>query len=858
VQKQLRILVTGGAGFIGSHLCDRLLAQGHYVTCLDNLDTGFKTNLASAMLSTRFTFILGDVREAFPEGPFDQIYNMACPASPPQYQRDSIGTLKTNVVGAINALDLARKCGARALQASTSEVYGDPDIHPQPEEYVGLVNCSGPRACYDEGKRAAETLFYDYNRQHEIEIRVARIFNTYGPRMSPEDGRCIPNFLAQSMTSKPITVYGAGSQTRSFCYVDDMVDGLMKLMNAPGARIGPVNLGNPVEHSVLELAKIIKERTASSSEIITKELPADDPKIRRPNISKAEKELDWLPTTPLLDGLDRTIDWFEAKLSGKDEAPSLPVRIEEVAANDLSAPVNPFRKQMSASTTPTPSILPVENAGPNSVAVVGGGPAGLTAAYELQKRSGSSYKPVVLEASDQVGGISRTAMYKGFRFDIGGHRFFTKVKEVEELWHEVGGEDFILRPRMSRIFYRGKYYDYPLKIFNALGNMGPFEAAQIMLSYMKWQVSPYREEENFEQWVTNRFGKRLFQHFFKSYTEKVWGIPCTEIRADWAAQRIKNLSLTKAVINALTGANDTTSLIEEFEYPRLGPGQMWERFRDKVRDQGGEVRMQSAVTKILRNGNRVEAIEVADYAGGEKQRNYRLQADHFVNSMAIKDLIHAFDPPPPPHVVKAADKLKYRDFLIVTLILDHADPFPDNWIYIHSPEVSVGRIQNFRSWSPEMVPDTTKASIGLEYFCHEGDGLWTSNDEDLIAQASRELEYLGLATKDNVVDGTVIRQPKAYPVYDGAYREALDVVQNWIQGLENFQTVGRNGMHRYNNQDHSMLTALLAARNILGEEHDIWNVNVERSYHEDFTVDEKGKAEDIKAERDKARASAAA
>jgi protoporphyrinogen oxidase/nucleoside-diphosphate-sugar epimerase len=847
-------LVTGGAGFIGSHLCDRLLAQGHRVTCLDNLETGFKSNLAEALRSPRFTFVLGDVRDMTPEGEFDQIYNLACPASPPQYQRDSIGTLKTSVLGAINVLDYAVKHGARVLQASTSEVYGDPDIHPQPEEYFGFVNCAGPRACYDEGKRAAETLFYDYHRQHGIEIRVARIFNTYGPRMSPEDGRCIPNFLTQALTLQPITVYGSGGQTRSFCYIDDLVDGLIRLMNAEGGRIGPVNLGNPVEHTVLELAKIIKERTASSSEIVLKDLPADDPKIRRPNISKAEKELDWLPSTPLLDGLDRTIDWFLAKLSGAPEKFGAVRILEDAAANDRGAAVNPFRKPMTHSGGV--SILPVEHAGPNSVAVIGAGPAGLTAAYELQKRS-RAYKPIVLESSDSVGGIARTESYKGFRFDIGGHRFFTKVKEVEALWHEVGGEDFVLRPRLSRIYYRGKYYDYPLKIFNALSNMGPVEAMQIMLSYFKWRVSPFPEEDNFEQWVTNRFGRRLFQHFFKSYTEKVWGIPCTEIRADWAAQRIKNLSLTKAVLNALTGANDTTSLIEEFEYPRLGPGQMWERFRDKVHAQGGEVRMRSSITKIIRDGNRVEAVEVCE-TSGSKARSYRLLADHFVNSMAIRDLIRAFDPPPPPHVVRAAERLKYRDFLIVTLILDHPDPFPDNWIYIHAPEVQVGRIQNFRSWSPDMVPDPGRASIGMEYFCHEGDGLWASSNEELIAKASRELEFLGLAQRRNVVDGTVIRQPKAYPVYDGEYREALDIVQNWIAGLENFQTVGRNGMHRYNNQDHSMLTAMLAARNILGETHDIWNVNVERSYHEDFTVAEKAKAAEIKAEREKARASAAA
>lgn len=495
---------------------------------------------------------------------------------------------------------------------------------------------------------------------------------------------------------------------------------------------------------------------------------------------------------------------------------------------------------------------PIEQGGEGAVVIIGAGPAGLTAAYELQKRS-KAHRPIVLEASDAVGGIARTESYKGFRFDIGGHRFFTKVKEVEALWHEVGGQDFVLRPRLSRIFYRGKYYDYPLKIFNALSNMGPVEASRIMMSYMKWRLRPHPEEENFEQWVTNRFGRRLFDHFFRSYTEKVWGIPCAEIRADWAAQRIKNLSLTKAVLNALTGANDTTSLIEEFEYPRLGPGQMWERFRDKVRENGGEVRMKNAVTRVFREGNRVTAVEVVEASGAEP-RTRRIAADWFVNSMAVKDLIRAFDPPPPPEVTDAADRLNYRDFLIVTLILDHPDPFPDNWIYIHAPEVSVGRIQNFRSWSPDMVPDPGKASIGMEYFCHEGDGLWASADADLIALASRELDYLGLAKPESVVDGAVIRQPKAYPVYDGAYREALDTVQRWLLTLENFQTVGRNGMHRYNNQDHSMLTAMLAARNITGEVHDIWNVNVERSYHEDFTVEEKSAATDIKAERDRRRA----
>jgi protoporphyrinogen oxidase len=474
--------------------------------------------------------------------------------------------------------------------------------------------------------------------------------------------------------------------------------------------------------------------------------------------------------------------------------------------------------------------------GRKRVAIIGAGPAGLTAAYELQKRG--SNPVTVLEADDLVGGIARTESYKGFRFDIGGHRFFTKVDEVEEMWHEVMKDDFIVVPRVSRIFYRDKFYAYPLKIFNALSNIGVYETARIMLSYAKWRVRPSKVEESFEQWVMNRFGGRLYMHFFRSYTEKVWGISPREIRADWAAQRIKNLSLPKAVINALTGANDTSSLIEEFHYPRLGPGMMWEKVRDLVRASGGEVRMNTKVVKVLRDDTRVTAVETEDADGVIG----RVEADEFINTMAVRDLIvHAFDPPPPPEVVEAARRLKYRDFLIVTLVLDNPDPFPDNWIYIHSPQVKVGRIQNFRAWSKEMVPNDEQSSIGMEYFCQEGDGLWAMTDEELIDLASSELEKLGLAPKASAVDGTIIRQPKAYPVYDAEYQDALKIISEWLQTLENFQTVGRNGLHRYNNQDHSMLTAMLAARNILGEDHDVWTVNVERSYHEEFQLNESKK-----------------
>jgi protoporphyrinogen oxidase len=463
------------------------------------------------------------------------------------------------------------------------------------------------------------------------------------------------------------------------------------------------------------------------------------------------------------------------------------------------------------------------------VAIIGGGPAGLTAAYELQKHS-ESHHPVVFEESGMVGGIARTEVYKGYRYDIGGHRFFTKVKPVRDLWREVLPNDFLKRPRMSRIYYRSKYFAYPLKPMNALRNMGAYESCRILLSYAKWQVRPSRDDSTFDRWVTNRFGGRLFWHFFKSYTEKVWGIPCNEIRADWAAQRIKNLSLRKAVWNAISGSNDTTSLIEEFDYPRLGPGMMWEAFRDRILDKGGEVRMEQRVRKIHRDDRAIRAVEVENTADGS---TYLFSADQFISSMPITTLVENMVPAAPAHVQRAAAQLKYRDFLIVTLILKKKDLFPDNWIYIHSPDVKVGRIQNFRSWSDEMLPDDEHSSIGMEYFCQENDALWTMDNADLVKMAEKELRTLNLVGDAEVVDGTVIRQPKAYPVYDHEYAQALEVIRNWLDNFPNLQLVGRNGMHRYNNQDHSMLTAMLAVKNILGEKHDLWSVNVEQEYHEE-------------------------
>ena len=468
--------------------------------------------------------------------------------------------------------------------------------------------------------------------------------------------------------------------------------------------------------------------------------------------------------------------------------------------------------------------------------IIGGGPAGLTAAYELLKRD-PFHKVDVFESSKMLGGISRTEEYKGYRFDIGGHRFFTKVSEVEEMWHEVMSEDFITVPRLSRIYYRGRFFSYPLKIFNALTQIGLYESMRIVLSYLKWRVRPSKAEETFEQWVMNRFGGRLYMHFFRAYTEKVWGIPASQIRADWAAQRIKDLSLTKAVWNAMTGAGSSTSLIEKFKYPRLGPGMMWEKTAEQITARGARVQMESYVSRVIHDRGRVMGVEVKtrDPDGNEDVRIET--ADTFINSMALRELIACMDPPAPAAVQAAAAKLNYRDFLIVTLILNDGDPFPDDWIYIHAPEVKVGRIQNFRAWSEDMVPDPNTASIGMEYFCQEGDGLWNMDRDALVALATSELVELGLSRRDAIVDGTVIRQPKAYPVYDADYSDALAIVRDWLLTLENFETCGRNGLHRYNNQDHSMLSAMLSARNVLGEDHDIWNVNVERSYHEEFEVD---------------------
>ncbi len=489
------------------------------------------------------------------------------------------------------------------------------------------------------------------------------------------------------------------------------------------------------------------------------------------------------------------------------------------------------------SATVDPPLAGPEVGADAPVVIIGAGPAGLTAAYALT-RQGS---PVLVAESDTiVGGISRTVERDGWRFDIGGHRFFTKVGPVEAFWHEIlPDEDFLLRPRMSRIFYQGKFYDYPIKLGNALKNLGIVEAARCALSFVWVRLRPPSNRDTLEGYIVTNYGWRLYRHFFKTYNEKVWGVPASELSADWGAQRIKGMSLFSAVWEPIRArlmgrratSKQVTSLIEEFQYPKYGPGMMWERCAELVEDAGGSVEMETTVTAVHREGNRATSVTLS---GPDGERT--IEASHVISSMPLSTLVTVLDPPAPAEVRQAAASLGYRDFLTVALVVPAERGFPDNWIYIHAPDVKVGRIQNFGSWSPYLVKDG-RTCLGMEYFVFEGDDLWSADDADLVAMATRELATIGLVSPGDVEAGYVVRMPKAYPVYDDVYRDRVDTIRTWLdQYAPNVHPVGRNGMHKYNNQDHSMYTALLTVENIFGASHDIWAVNVEEDYHETSTA----------------------
>jgi len=476
------------------------------------------------------------------------------------------------------------------------------------------------------------------------------------------------------------------------------------------------------------------------------------------------------------------------------------------------------------------------------VAIIGAGPAGLTAGY-LLTRAGKRVAIIEKDAT-YVGGISRTVEHEGYRFDIGGHRFFSKSQQVVDLWDEILPDDFIQRPRMSRIYYEGKFYSYPLRAFEALGNLGLWRSAMCMLSYAKAKVFPNRDIKSFEDWTSNQFGKKLYSIFFKTYTEKVWGMPCNEMSADWAAQRIKGLSLWSAVVDGLKRSlglnklNDGSgkqakTLLETFRYPRLGPGMMWEAARDKIVATGkGQVIMGHELKQLAADGG-PNSIGGWRMTAAGPDGDVVIKADHAISSAPMRQLgarLH-----PLPATTLEASKLKYRDFLTVALMIKSEDLFPDNWIYIHDDKVKVGRVQNFRSWSPEMVPDRQVACVGLEYFCFEGDGLWSMDDDDLVALATREMDILGLVAPDKVIGGAVVRQEKAYPVYDEDYAANVDAMRTELEEAHpTLHLVGRNGMHRYNNQDHAMMTAMLTVENIVAGErlYDTWCVNEDAEYHE--------------------------
>jgi len=518
--------------------------------------------------------------------------------------------------------------------------------------------------------------------------------------------------------------------------------------------------------------------------------------------------------------------------------------------------------------------------------IIGGGPAGLTAAYELVSRAG--IRPVVCEKLDILGGIARTVNYKGNRIDIGGHRFFSKSDRVMDWWNKMmpfqqtatavqhvdyQGESrsvsvtdsadpekrddvMLLRSRRSRIYFMRRFFDYPVSLSrNTIVNLGLLRMVKIGLGYLRARLFPIQPEVTLEDFFVNRFGRELYSTFFESYTEKVWGLPCSKLSAEWGAQRVKGLSISKAIFHAvrsilvrdrgISQKTMETSLIEQFLYPKYGPGQMWELCAEKIKSLGGEVAMKVEVQKLFLEGNRIRAVEVVHPSDGKVER---VEADYFFSTMPVRDLVEALESggaEVPARVLETARGLPYRDFITVGLLLSDLKVKPkkaegvalirDNWIYIQEPDVIVGRLQIFNNWSPYLIADPSKVWVGLEYFCNEGDQLWSRSDEELASLAREELSRIGIIDHGAVLDSTVIRVEKTYPAYFGAYNQ-FDRIRTYLDPIENLFLIGRNGMHRYNNQDHSMLTAMTAVDNIIAgvtDKTNIWAVNTEQEYHEE-------------------------
>lgn len=466
----------------------------------------------------------------------------------------------------------------------------------------------------------------------------------------------------------------------------------------------------------------------------------------------------------------------------------------------------------------------------NKTIIMGAGPAGLSAGYQLSK---NFFDVEIYESDNQVGGISKTIQYKGYYFDLGGHRFFTKMNDVNNLWNEILGQEFRKTPRLSRIYYKNNYFNYPVTPANALLGLGILETILIISSYVWIKIFPYKCEDTFEQWVSNRFGKKLYTIFFKTYTEKVWGIPCSTILSEWSAQRIKGLSLVSTIKNAFFKKNRSKikTLIDQFDYPTYGPGMMYSTMKDKIEEQGNKVHVNSRVTSVNVEGDIVKSIEISNPNDGKTL----VHGDNFISSIPLTELVKIISPQPDKEVLDAAKQLSYRSIITVDIIVKQKQLFPDNWIYIHSPEVKLGRIQNFKNWSNYMVPDPEKTSLGLEYFCTENDELWNMSDQELFHLASSEVEKIKICKSDDIIDYCIVKVPKAYPVYDLNYKQYISVIEKFIKEFKNLQLVGRYGLFKYNNMDHSISTGLYAANNIEAGAYlyDTWSVNTDEEYHEE-------------------------